>query len=250
MFFLDLAYAQMALGRQKEALEAVGQAVDVSAEDKYRVGCRCSRATLLAQMDRFAEAEAECRAMLKEYKEEALVRQVRFALSAVCSMAKKHEASEEQLQKILEADPRAPGPTTTWATSGPTATRTSTEAERMIRKALELDAQQRQSNDALGLDADRDNAAYVDSLGWVLFRRGRLKEAREQLEKAAGLPDGADDPTVWDHLGDVCHRLGEAEQAVRAWKKALALFEAGRRKKTDERYKDIQQKLKHLQANR
>ena len=69
--------------------------------------------------------------------------------------------------------------------------------------ALELDQQQRNSNDALGLDADRDNAAYVDSLGWVLFRRGKIKEARAELEKASRLPDGAHDPVVWDHLGDV-----------------------------------------------
>ena len=32
-------------------------------------------------------------------------------------------------------------------------------------------------------DADRDNAAYIDSLGWILFRRGQLAEARKALEK-------------------------------------------------------------------
>ena len=28
------------------------------------------------------------------------------------------------------------------------------------------------------------NSAYLDSLGWVLFKRGKVKEALEPLEKA------------------------------------------------------------------
>ena len=123
------------------------------------------------------------------------------------------------------------------------------EAERMIRKALELDKQQRNSDDALGVDSDRDNAAYVDSLGWVLFRRGKLKEARRQLEKATALPDGAEDPVVWDHLGDVYFRLEDDRRAVDAWSKALKLYEDGLRPKMDGRHKDIEQKLKQLETS-
>jgi Flp pilus assembly protein TadD len=120
-----------------------------------------------------------------------------------------------------------------------------TEAERMIRKAIEVDRHQRSSAKVIGpdsLDSDRDNAAYVDSLGWVLFRRGDLKGARAELEKASALPDGDDDPVVWDHLADVLFRLGDKDRATRAWRKALGLFDAGSRPK-DDRYREIQQKL-------
>ena len=40
----------------------------------------------------------------------------------------------------------------------------------MIRKALQ---------------EDPDSFAYLDSLGWVLFKRGKVKEALEPLKKAA-----------------------------------------------------------------
>jgi tetratricopeptide (TPR) repeat protein len=92
--------------------------------------------------------------------------------------------------------------------------------------------------------ADRDNAAYLDSLGWVLFRRGKLAEAIEQLEKAAALEHGANDPVVWDHLGDVYSRFNEPVKAQSAWKKATACYEdVARRRPKDDRYKEIQQKI-------
>jgi hypothetical protein len=49
---------------------------------------------------------------------------------------------------------------------------------------------------------------------------------------------------VWDHLGDVLSRLKLKGRARSAWKKAVGLYEAGRRRKTDERYEEIQEKLK------
>ena len=55
-------------------------------------------------------------------------------------------------------------------------------------------------------EEDQDTAAFVDSLGWVLFRRGEIEAARKELERATTLPDG-DDPVIWDHLGDVYQRL-------------------------------------------
>ena len=40
------------------------------------------------------------------------------------------------------------------------------EAEEMIKKALEIDP---------------DNGAYLDSLGWVKFRKGKFEEALSDL---------------------------------------------------------------------
>ena len=70
------------------------------------------------------------------------------------------------------------------------------EAERLIDRALEKEP---------------DNAAIIDSKGWVLFRRGKLDRAREYLERAwSELPD----PEVAAHLGETLWRMGE-EQAAR-----------------------------------
>lgn len=249
MFHLALSSALAALGRGKEALESVNAAVDTavdSEEHKYRFVCRLRRASVLSDLDRARDAEVECLALLKEYKDDDDVRSIRFRLAGVYSQAKQPEKSEEQLRRILEADPLDAHANNDLGYQMADRNQKLAEAERMIRKALELDRQQRNSKDALGLDADRDNAAYVDSLGWVLFRRGKVKEARAELEKASRLPDGAHDPVVWDHLGDVCSRLKEPARAAEAWKKALRLFDEGHRSRTDERYKDIQQKLKGI----
>lgn len=74
-------------------------------------------------------------------------------------------------------------------------TRKYREAERLIDRALKLAP---------------DNAAIIDSKGWVLFRRGKLKQAREYLERAwEDLPD----PEVAAHLGEVLWRMGEEQEA-------------------------------------
>lgn len=68
--------------------------------------------------------------------------------------------------------------------------------------------------------ADPDNSAYLDSLGWVLFRLGKAAEALPHLEKAAELLRDEPDATVLEHLGDVLEALGRAGPAREAWGKA------------------------------
>ena len=100
-------------------------------------------------------------------------------------------------------------------------------AEKMIRKAVK---------------AQPENPAYLDSLGWVLFRLGKFDKAVTHLEKAVTNPSGSD-ATIWDHLGDCYHRLGKIENAKDAWQKALddAKKQSTPDKKMIER---IEQKLK------
>lgn len=64
-----------------------------------------------------------------------------------------------------------------------------------------------------------DNGAFVDSLGWALFRLGRLDEAQKYLERAARLVP--DDPTILEHLGDVYRARGDHGAAQRAYRRAL-----------------------------
>jgi tetratricopeptide (TPR) repeat protein len=245
LFHLDLASSHLALNHPKEALAAAEAAVN-EAGDKDRLLCRRMRIETLSQLGQHEEALAECRSLLKEYNQPGEVRDIRASLSAAYSAAHQPDKAEEQLQWILEADPNDATANNDLGYQWADRNKNLAEAEKRIRKALELDKKQRTSGSALGVDSDRDNAAYVDSLGWVLFRRGRLPEARQELERAAALPGGEDDPVVWDHLGDVYFRLDEKALAGTAWKKALALFEAGARR-PDDRYREIKEKLKHLE---
>ena len=74
---------------------------------------------------------------------------------------------------------------------------------------------------ARALEAEPDNAFYIDSRGWVFYKLGRFEEARESLEKAVGLLPN--DPTLRDHLGDVYISLNLKQQAVEQWQKALEI---------------------------
>jgi Tfp pilus assembly protein PilF len=110
---------------------------------------------------------------------------------------------------VLRLDPRH-GPAGndlgyTWADAG----RNLQRAEELIRMALEQEP---------------DNAAFLDSMGWVLYKRGRFEEAKGYLRKAAdGMSDP--DPVVLDHLADVLYRLGQAEEAARLWQQAQQSLE-------------------------
>lgn len=83
------------------------------------------------------------------------------------------------------------------------------EAHELIAKALELDPH---------------NGAYLDSMGWVLYRMGKIDEAVDYLERA--LQRTSRDPTVHDHLGDAYLRQGKVKEAMTQWEKSLREWEA------------------------
>lgn len=78
-------------------------------------------------------------------------------------------------------------------------------AEIMIKKALEFQP---------------DNAAYLDSLGWVYFRKGLIEEALRKLKQAVGL---LDDPVIFNHLGEVYFSKGDLDRAENNWQRSLKL---------------------------
>jgi len=90
------------------------------------------------------------------------------------------------------------------------------EAERLIKKAIEIEPEQ---------------GAYADSLGWVYYKKSLKlsgQEAKEMLEKALKEINRAielmgDDPVVRDHLGDVYFQKGLLKRAKEEWKKSLRL---------------------------
>lgn len=242
LFHSYLAKALVLLGKTDEALAEADQAVNLS-DPGNRLYSLLTRVDILRQAGRYEQAAAECQALLKEFHQSEEIRNIRHTVSGIHAAQRDYPRAEEQLQLILKADPNDATANNDlgyfWADQG----KNLEEAERLIRKAIDLDEQQRRMGTAVNLDADKENAAYLDSLGWVLFRRGQVEAARTWLDKASALPGGEDDPVVWDHLGDVCARLAQAERAQAAWRKALLLYETEKRRKADEHYQEIKRKL-------
>lgn len=65
------------------------------------------------------------------------------------------------------------------------------------------------------------NGAYVDSLGWVYFRQGKLDLAEKYLTDATRLLPR--DATVHEHLGDVLAKRGDFIRALDLYRAALTL---------------------------
>ncbi|HEX4591820.1 MAG TPA: hypothetical protein VH120_17920, partial [Gemmataceae bacterium] len=104
-------------------------------------------------------------------------------------------------------------------------------AEKLVRKALELDKSERQKlkdKGSLEADDDKENAAYLDSLGWVLFKKKSYAEAKKYLIEASKSDDGKH-VEIFDHLADVHKALGEKAEATAVWQKALDLENVSKR---------------------
>lgn len=244
LFHADLAKGNARLGKHEQALRAADSAVAI-ANDSDRLTLQLLRVRILTQAQRYSQAEQQSQALLKQHVLPGESVEIRYTLSNVYNAWKKLPQCEEQLGMILKTDPTNPTVNNDlgyiWADQG----KNLEQAEEMIRRALELDRLQRKR--LAGGGPVQDNAAYVDSLGWVLFRRGQVAEARKELERAAELPDG-DDPVIWDHLGDLYWQLQLAGQARGAWEKAVQLYERDQRRNLDDRYRELKRKLQSVTA--
>lgn len=65
------------------------------------------------------------------------------------------------------------------------------------------------------------NAAYLDTLGWIYFKKGDLDTALKYIQKSVDTGDASAE--VYEHLGDVYEALGEISKARDWWKKAFEM---------------------------
>ena len=82
------------------------------------------------------------------------------------------------------------------------------EAEKLIRFALEKE----------------DKAEYYDSLAWVLFRKGKLKEALDNINVSISKQEKLMNAVIADHAGDINFALGNTSAAIKYWKTALQTY--------------------------
>ena len=67
------------------------------------------------------------------------------------------------------------------------------------------------------------NGYFLDSLGWIYFKRGDSKKALTQIQKALIYTEP--DPVLYDHLGDILFSLKNYDEASGAWRNSLFLTE-------------------------
>lgn len=145
------------------------------------------------------------------------------------------KTEEQLLEAVVTLDPRHASASNDlgygWADEGKNLAR----AEELIRVAVE---------------AEPDNQSYLDSLGWVLYKRAKFAESRVFFERAIG-PATRPDPVVLDHMGDVLYRLNHPDLAAAQWKRAQQRLEEIESSREDLKKLRLQlmQKLRQYQNN-
>jgi tetratricopeptide (TPR) repeat protein len=247
-FILEkLVFALARKGKVDEALKILDGVID---ENKGRFYFVRAKADVLRIAERNADAAdtyLEALEMLKKDKrleddqKKSFDRQMRYALSGVYVDLNQIDKAAEELQTLLKADPDNPTFLNDLGFIWADHDMKLDESEKLIRKAIDKDREQRKKIEDLPKDEDTDSAAYLDSLGWVLFKKKEYKEAKKELIEATKLPEGKH-IEIYDHLADTHMALGEKADAIKVWKEALT-FDKELSPREKERKKTIEKKL-------
>ncbi|HVS73347.1 MAG TPA: tetratricopeptide repeat protein [Phycisphaerae bacterium] len=132
-----------------------------------------------------------------------------YELSHLYSRAGREAQAEETLKRVLAILPTHTGAANdlgySWADAGTHLD----EAEALITKALA---------------EEPGNGAFLDSMGWVLYKRGKFADALTYLQRALPTPDGQT-PDVVDHVADALYRAGRTGEAAERWRQAQSMLD-------------------------
>ena len=222
-----LAGALELAGQTDAALAAAKSGAEKRPDDPRFAG---RAAWVLYHAKRTSEAKAaytEFVAKFDKLPEETAVREAareaRLVLSNLENVAGDFNAATEWLQQVLDEFPEDAGASNDlgylWADKNAHLQR----AQRLIE---------------LAVNAEPENHAYRDSLGWVYFRQGKFAEAVVELEKAAANEKA--DGVILEHLGDALGKTGRTSEARAAWLRAEAAFQKDR---AADKLKRVREKL-------
>ncbi|WP_167375046.1 DUF6584 family protein [Prosthecochloris sp. GSB1] len=96
-----------------------------------------------------------------------------------------------------------------------------------LQRAFELSSK--------AVEADPENPVFLDTLGWIYFRMGDYRKARDILRKAlSGKPE---EPEIHEHLAEVYRVLGDSAKAGRFMENARKIRREGALEKAVETQK-------------
>ncbi|MEQ8924541.1 MAG: tetratricopeptide repeat protein [Fulvivirga sp.] len=73
----------------------------------------------------------------------------------------------------------------------------------------------------LVIERNPTNVTYLDTYAWVLYTKGKYKEAKKVMEKAIEI--GGVEAIHYEHYGDILYKLGKINEAVEQWKIAKGM---------------------------
>ena len=188
---------------------------------------------------------------MKKDVRERYARNTKYLLSGIYLDNNQFDESVKILEELVKADPENPSYYNDLGFLLADHDKRLPEAETMIRKAVELDlAAKKKAYEKKLIDEDQSKKitpAYVDSLGWVLFKNKKYEEAMKYLLEAAKDEEEGGHIEIWDHVGDCYLALGKKKEALATFQKALKMEDVT--KKDNERRKKVTEKVKKLKAD-
>jgi len=200
--------------KHDEALKTAEQTADLDPED---VELQARIAWVLMLADRTDEAIERFEKIIEKLEGEidiesrTILRSVRLTLARLYARGENDQASQETMLQILDEYPGDVEVSNDLGYYWADENRHLTVSLRLIDRAVE---------------AEPENAAYRDSLGWVYYRLGRLNEARVELERAVKLSEKEErlSGEIFEHLGDVNAALDHRRQALDFYRRAESAY--------------------------
>ena len=195
-----LGTALLNLERLDEAENALQQLIAIAPEAPFGY-------VKLAEVQIRAEKWDAAHAALRRARELAPSDvHVPLVLGLLYSSTDRPAESERELRAALRLEPTNPMVLNNLAYQLAEQGKDLAEALRLIERAVAAEPQ---------------NGAYVDTLGWIHFKLGRLDLAEKYVKQSLEL--GRDSAEVVEHLGDIYSKQGKTEAAEQKWREAQSL---------------------------
>ena len=202
----DIAWRQrlqLLMSQQEyEKTIEVGQKADESVPDDAFIQFFVGSAYMLSDQNKKAEEWLENATRAPARRPFKSV--VYSTLGDVRANLEKHEASDEAYELALRYDPENDNAMNNYAYNLSVRGENLERAKELALKAIEVAP---------------ENAAYLDTVGWVYFKLGDYDRARRFID--ASIKTGAASAEVLEHMGDVEEQLGNMDEARDWWQQAL-----------------------------
>ncbi len=168
---------------------------------------------------------------------------IQFFLGTAYLLSDENQEAVKWFERASRAPARKPFKSVVYSTLGDAQSNleNSEEADRVYELALRYDPQNHNAmnNYAYNLsvrgekldraaelavkamELDPDNAAYLDTMGWIFYKTGEFEKARRFIKASIDLDDEAASAEVLEHLGDVYDKLNKPDEAKKWWRRAL-----------------------------
>ena len=215
-------YAQSA--QTEKALEKLERANELLPQDE--IAWR-QRLQLLMSLEQYEKVTEVGETAAQEVPEDAFIQ---FFVGSAYMMMGENSKAEEWLENASCAPARRPFKSIIYGTLGDV--RANLEKDESSDEAYELALRYDPENDNAmnnyaynlsvrgeNLEVAPENAAYLDTVGWIYFKKGEYEKARRFIQ--ASIDTGEASAEVLEHLGDVHEQLGNMEEARDWWRQAL-----------------------------